>query len=218
MDRRCHGCVQHSFAYFDSKGRLVKVRISDLSEENRPTPDKFTSSTSEMNTVSLAGFSSDPSVVKTQAHVMKTEKNYFEHPVFHSSFDTPTTASTKSDTATQEGTKSDPGGREFGQGEFTPCLLPSSSSTGEMLASHDSSGTAKAASENKALSVFLDNAPLPRLHGMLVTKGNWLVLMGGIFEFGNQEVTLDDCWTLNVNKRYMASSWMQFMNFILQWE
>lgn len=49
--------------------------------------------------------------------------------------------------------------------------------------------------------VFSVDVPLPRLHGILLVRGSNLLLMGGIIELGSKEITLDDCWTLNLNKR-----------------
>lgn len=49
--------------------------------------------------------------------------------------------------------------------------------------------------------VFSADVPLPRLHGMLIVRGSNLTLMGGIMELGSKEITLDDCWSLNLNKR-----------------
>lgn len=43
--------------------------------------------------------------------------------------------------------------------------------------------------------------PLPRLNTCLAMKGNELLIYGGLVELGNKELTLDDCWTINLNTR-----------------
>lgn len=59
----------------------------------------------------------------------------------------------------------------------------------------------RALEAQKTPPLFSADMPLPRLHGMLCVRGSNLVLMGGIMELGSKEITLDDCWTLNLNKR-----------------
>lgn len=43
--------------------------------------------------------------------------------------------------------------------------------------------------------------PLPRLNASLVMKGSELLIYGGIVELGKKELTLDDCWSINLNTR-----------------
>mmetsp|Transcript_15274 Transcript_15274/g.22488 ORF Transcript_15274/g.22488 Transcript_15274/m.22488 type:complete len:850 (+) Transcript_15274:146-2695(+) len=43
--------------------------------------------------------------------------------------------------------------------------------------------------------------PLPRINAALVVRGNTLYVYGGLLEVGDREVTLDDCWVLDLNKR-----------------
>ena len=44
-------------------------------------------------------------------------------------------------------------------------------------------------------------APLPRIKAQIVVLKNTLYLYGGILEVGDREVTLDDCWSLDLVKR-----------------
>mmetsp|Transcript_18729 Transcript_18729/g.28449 ORF Transcript_18729/g.28449 Transcript_18729/m.28449 type:complete len:817 (+) Transcript_18729:106-2556(+) len=44
-------------------------------------------------------------------------------------------------------------------------------------------------------------APLPRIKAQIVVRGNSLILYGGILEVGDREVTLDDVWSLELQKR-----------------
>lgn len=44
--------------------------------------------------------------------------------------------------------------------------------------------------------------PLPRMNPCLSIKGNTLYLYGGILEVGDREITLDDLWTLDLQKRH----------------
>ena len=43
--------------------------------------------------------------------------------------------------------------------------------------------------------------PLPRIKSQIVIRGNTLILYGGILEIGDREVTLDDIWQLDLQKR-----------------
>ncbi len=43
--------------------------------------------------------------------------------------------------------------------------------------------------------------PLPRIKAQIVVRGNTLYLYGGILEVGDREVTLDDVWSLELQKR-----------------
>jgi len=56
----------------------------------------------------------------------------------------------------------------------------------------DEDGTPKAASRK---------SPLPRIKAQIVVRGNTLYLYGGILEVGDREVTLDDIWSLELQKR-----------------
>jgi N-acetylneuraminic acid mutarotase len=43
--------------------------------------------------------------------------------------------------------------------------------------------------------------PLPRINAQIVVRGNTLIIYGGILEVGDREVTLDDCWSIDLQKR-----------------
>lgn len=43
--------------------------------------------------------------------------------------------------------------------------------------------------------------PLPRFNPMLAMKDHDLVMYGGLMELGHKELTLDDCWSINLNTR-----------------
>mmetsp|Transcript_18589 Transcript_18589/g.38923 ORF Transcript_18589/g.38923 Transcript_18589/m.38923 type:complete len:838 (+) Transcript_18589:28-2541(+) len=43
--------------------------------------------------------------------------------------------------------------------------------------------------------------PLPRINCASVIRGNILYIYGGVLEVGDREVTLDDCWSIDLNKR-----------------
>ncbi|XP_026192625.1 kelch domain-containing protein 4 [Cyclospora cayetanensis] len=79
---------------------------------------------------------------------------------------------------------------------------PTAAPTTEPAASSPLSTTiAPSSAKQKPLALYSGDVPLPRLHGLLTVRGSNLVLMGGIVEIGSKEITLDDCWTLNLNKR-----------------
>ena len=43
--------------------------------------------------------------------------------------------------------------------------------------------------------------PLPRMNAKMLVRSNNLYIFGGILEVGDREVTLDDCWTMDLRKR-----------------
>ncbi|KAL3821839.1 hypothetical protein ACHAXA_002592 [Cyclostephanos tholiformis] len=43
--------------------------------------------------------------------------------------------------------------------------------------------------------------PLPRINCASVVRNNTLYIYGGLLEVGEREVTLDDCWSIDLNKR-----------------
>ena len=45
--------------------------------------------------------------------------------------------------------------------------------------------------------------PSPRINPSLIVRGNTLYLYGGVTELGDIEVTLDDCWSIDLSKRDM---------------
>ena len=45
------------------------------------------------------------------------------------------------------------------------------------------------------------HTPLPRINCAVAIKGNTLYIYGGLVEVGDREVTLDDCWSIDLNKR-----------------
>jgi hypothetical protein len=60
------------------------------------------------------------------------------------------------------------------------------------------------ASHANPLVQFFNNfttSPVGRINCQLVTKGCSLYVYGGVTEFGDVEITLDDCWSLDLNKR-----------------
>ena len=46
--------------------------------------------------------------------------------------------------------------------------------------------------------------PSPRINPCLMIKGHTLFLYGGVTEMGDVEMTLDDCWSLDINKRLVV--------------
>jgi len=54
-------------------------------------------------------------------------------------------------------------------------------------------GVAKSAKEQ--------TLPLPRINSQIVVRNNILYIYGGILEVGDREVTLDDCWSIDLIRR-----------------
>ncbi len=50
-------------------------------------------------------------------------------------------------------------------------------------------------------STVTRQTPLPRINCAVTVKGNTLYIYGGVVEVGDREVTLDDCWSIDLNKR-----------------
>ena len=47
----------------------------------------------------------------------------------------------------------------------------------------------------------ISSEPCARINSCLMMRGNTLFIYGGVTEIGDIEVTLDDCWSLDLNKR-----------------
>ena len=43
--------------------------------------------------------------------------------------------------------------------------------------------------------------PLPRIHAATAVRGSTLYVYGGLLEVGDREMTLDDCWSIDLNRR-----------------
>ncbi|KAL3777575.1 hypothetical protein ACHAW5_008594 [Stephanodiscus triporus] len=56
--------------------------------------------------------------------------------------------------------------------------------------------------DHKGLPVAVAReTPLPRINCASVVRNNTLYVYGGLLEVGDREVTLDDCWSIDLNKR-----------------
>ncbi|CDI76318.1 kelch motif domain-containing protein, putative [Eimeria acervulina] len=162
---------QKTFAYFDAKGRLVKLQLEDIPEVNRAVATHPQSSPErEQN---IGGISSSCGG--------------------ETSTDTSTAACDVSVECEPGGAVDPPKPTEPTEGE-----VQHTNSKSDARLSLASVGPLDAP---QAPSVFSADVPLPRLHGMICVRGSSLVLMGGLMELGNKEITLDDCWSLNLNKR-----------------
>ena len=72
-------------------------------------------------------------------------------------------------------------------------LLPRGAvGTSEVMAINTASGAPEAVARE---------TPLPRIHASVVVRGSTLYVYGGLLEVGDREVTLDDCWSIDLNKR-----------------
>ncbi|CDJ40445.1 kelch motif domain-containing protein, putative [Eimeria tenella] len=164
---------KETFAYFDAKGRLVKLRLQDFSEVTQPF----------MPTQDDAPRRREPdneAAVHAASLVRGNEKNA----------DTNETLSTLSEIyACVEAHNS------------SDCHDTQTQLNGSQAATKIDAAPLRALEAQKTPPLFSADMPLPRLHGMLCVRGSNLVLMGGIMELGSKEITLDDCWTLNLNKR-----------------
>ncbi|KAL8444942.1 hypothetical protein Emag_005262 [Eimeria magna] len=163
---------QTTFAYFDSKGRLVKMHLEDMMGGEGGVAESSAASAHHRNlelpAAELASIQSDTGSTASCSPKCNATTGAAE-------VEEPLEASKAQETAL----------------EITACK-PSSPE--------------QQASRREVQRVFAADVPLPRLHGMLLVRGATLVLMGGIMELGSKEVTLDDCWTLNLNKRMFRAS------------
>ena len=84
-------------------------------------------------------------------------------------------------------------GVQSSKGETVQTLLPRGAvGTSEVMAINTSSGAPEAVARE---------TPLPRIHASVVVRGSTLYVYGGLLEVGDREVTLDDCWSIDLNKR-----------------
>lgn len=76
---------------------------------------------------------------------------------------------------------------------LTPDSLPSKTvSNSEVMFLNEKTGTPEAVARVE---------PLPRMNAKMLVRSNVLYIFGGILEVGDREVTLDDCWTMDLRKR-----------------
>lgn len=173
--------TQKTFAYFDTKGRLVKLRLEDLPEANRTA-------------LTLP----DAPLEQDSPDRQQNVDGGLSRCGGESSTDTSTAACDVPE--------------EFAPGcvvEPTKPILPRDPTEGESQKPDNkvADGPQTLVSAGpfagpQAPSVFSADVPLPRLHGMICMRGSTLILMGGLMELGSKEITLDDCWSLNLNKRW----------------
>ena len=72
-------------------------------------------------------------------------------------------------------------------------LIPSGAiGASEVMAINNDSGVPEAVAREM---------PLPRIHAAVAVRGSTLYVYGGVLEVGAREVTLDDCWSLDLNRR-----------------
>lgn len=157
-----------AFAYFDSKGRLVKLQLEDLVD------------------VEPVALTCSPAALQ---HRQKDDSGC------------PAQSGTADNSA---GPSSAGSGARCGTGhEGEPTDLPEDQASVCVPQISPSVPTlaANVSGLKRTTPVYSADLPLPRLHGMLLVRGSNLILMGGIMELGSKEITLDDCWSLNLNKR-----------------
>jgi hypothetical protein len=65
------------------------------------------------------------------------------------------------------------------------------------------------ANQSMIARYFADRvSPCPRINAAIIIRGHTLYVYGGITELGDTEITLDDCWCLDLNKR---DKWKQLL-------
>ncbi|KAL8433073.1 hypothetical protein Efla_006272 [Eimeria flavescens] len=169
---------QTTFAYFDSKGRLVKLRLEDITGSDGGAAAAAAPATAQQPSEAPAD-NGQPSL---EANVSGKDGNQSD------------TSSTVACSPTCSGAE---GVKKCIESTKTHKLEDAAA---DVLSNEPASPGPKA-SGREVQRVFSAHMPLPRLHGMLLVRGSNLILMGGIMELGSKEVTLDDCWSLNLNKR-----------------
>ncbi|OQR83764.1 hypothetical protein ACHHYP_14301 [Achlya hypogyna] len=68
---------------------------------------------------------------------------------------------------------------------------------------------APVAAEEQAAEVTAPvRAPLPRINPALIVRGNTIYVYGGVLEDGDREITLDDCWSLDLKR---MDEWVEIL-------
>jgi hypothetical protein len=92
-----------------------------------------------------------------------------------------------------------------------PSIKPAAVAVAVAASSSSSKAAATAAIAAASMSMGIFEGrhdPHPRIHPCLLMKGNTLYVYGGITELGDVEVSLDDCWALDLNRR---DTWKQVL-------
>lgn len=176
--------MQHTFAYFDEKGRLVRICVNDH-EKGR---DSATSPV-PAGTPSPEGCTESPSALDKAPRKTRGACDGSPGPPLSAPPDPAPSASAL---------------------PLSPRSTTSSSRSSSCSSSSSSSSSCAgtgSGSKSGGQQVYRGDAPLPRLHGHLVVRGSSLLLYGGLIELDDKEVTLDDCWTLNLSKRQVYRDW-----------
>ncbi|CDJ27163.1 kelch motif domain-containing protein, putative [Eimeria mitis] len=170
---------QNTFAYFDTKGRLVKLRLEDLPEVNRASATRSDATLRQ----------SSPGCPNKPDGALSNHGSESSTYTSRAACDGPkdrTPSGTLAPTKPPEPTEPDRGAQH---------------TDNKIAEAPQSAALAGPFEVSKTPSLFSADVPLPRLHGMICVRGSSLVLMGGLMELGSKEITLDDCWSLNMNKR-----------------
>mmetsp|Transcript_17928 Transcript_17928/g.21477 ORF Transcript_17928/g.21477 Transcript_17928/m.21477 type:complete len:395 (-) Transcript_17928:86-1270(-) len=86
--------------------------------------------------------------------------------------------------------------------EFVPIAKNKGSGTPFLEGCTVSSSSVMAMDKDSGMPVAVARAePLPRINSAVVVHGHTLYIYGGLLEVGDREVTLDDCWSLDLRKR-----------------
>lgn len=175
-------CFQNTFAYFDEKGRLVRINVKDHDRGDGLDASIPADASSSSFSKSHEDDSEFPSKKTASKHPRDAcNGSTTDSPTPHHPSSSPRTLplSPRSNLSRSSSSAS----HSSSSSSSTSCLRSGGSKTGEQQ------------------PVYRGDAPLPRLHGHLIVRGNSLMLYGGLIELDDKEVTLDDCWTLNLSKR-----------------
>ncbi|PFH33139.1 kelch repeat-containing protein [Besnoitia besnoiti] len=218
---------QNSFAYFDEKGRLVRMRLDEgnppeaLGSHARASVASSSSAASASDVASSCSSSSSAftfssSTASPAAATARGGKQFGgDGSVNFAKALASSEAALRGACLQASGSASDAFScgssvyRAEVSGDAPPAPAKTRSSSSSASSCSSSSASASGTSTSAALPssvprsqlFFRGDAPLPRLHGHLAIRGNSLLLYGGLMELDDKEVTLDDCWMLNLSKR-----------------
>mgnify|MGYP003385956278 FL=1 len=119
------------------------------------------------------------------------------------------------DTATPVVTAATAAATEKGEVGATAAMLPirgdgSSNQTNANANAMDLANHSVVVGNQSTISRYFSNriSPCPRINAAIIIRGHTLYVYGGITELGDTEITLDDCWCLDLNKR---DKWKQLL-------
>jgi hypothetical protein len=186
--------------YIDARGKLVYV-LHEPDDDDTATTDATAAAGDSATTSAAAAAAvdaSDVQLIDTNANASSSSSSNISSAAEPKRFG----ALQPGDVARDVGAKpTAEAAAAIAAAKSTTSSSSSSSAVGGAAAKDSSSSSSESTA---AAAVVAAAAPLPRINPALAVRGNTLYVYGGLLEVKDREYTLDDCWALELNTRYVT--------------